>query len=339
MTTVYKRLKLLFHALLELLRNLLLGWLVLLRALPLLKAILERRLRPLFVDRPRRDSARRCMPVHEKVYRRPDPLIYSQQYLMAQGLGVTWDNPDISILQGGIPLSSHALLPDTEYEIKARVWNGSTNAPAVHLPVHFSYLSFGMGTVKNAIGKTFVNLGAKGSLSCPAFASVKWRTPKAPGHYCLQVELIWSDDANPLNNLGQTNTDVQPLNSPKATFAITVRNDAEERRVLRFEADGYVIHPRVSCAQIRDDGKSPQLRRERNLRVHGRQQHPLPDGWRVEVEPPQLDLLPNEEQPVKVTLIAPVENFVGRQAINLNAFAGDALVGGVTLYAEGAANG
>jgi hypothetical protein len=53
MTTVYKRLKLHFHALLELLRNLLLGWLELLRALPLLKAILERRLRPLFVDRPR----------------------------------------------------------------------------------------------------------------------------------------------------------------------------------------------------------------------------------------------------------------------------------------------
>ena len=33
------------------------------------------------------------IPSH--TYRRPDPLIYSQTYLMSQGLSVTWDNPDI----------------------------------------------------------------------------------------------------------------------------------------------------------------------------------------------------------------------------------------------------
>jgi hypothetical protein len=245
-----KRVKRLVHSLLGLLANLLLAWLELLRALPLAKAIIGRRVRFLCKDRPRRDSARRCIPVHEKVYRRPDPLIYSQQYLMAQGLAVTWDNPDISIRQAGVAVLPHALLPDTDYEIVARIWNGSTNAPAVHLPVRFSYLSFGIGTLKNAIDETFVNLGAKGSPSCPAFASVKWRTPNAPGHYCLQVELLWSEDANPLNNLGQTNTDVQPLSSPEATFVLAVGNDAKQRRLLRFEADGYEIPPRFRSAPI-----------------------------------------------------------------------------------------
>ncbi|MBV8895300.1 MAG: hypothetical protein JO051_02230, partial [Acidobacteriaceae bacterium] len=33
-----------------------------------------------------------CQPIPKHIYRRPDPLIYSQQYLMSQGLAVTWNN-------------------------------------------------------------------------------------------------------------------------------------------------------------------------------------------------------------------------------------------------------
>ena len=32
--------------------------------------------------------------IRPDVYRRADPMIYSQFYLMEQGLAVTWDNPD-----------------------------------------------------------------------------------------------------------------------------------------------------------------------------------------------------------------------------------------------------
>lgn len=89
MDTPLARLLRLLRVLLELVWNLLLGWLLsFFRALPLLKAIVRRRIGR---ERPRGDSARRCMPVFEKVNRRPDPLIYSQSYLMAQGLAVTWD--------------------------------------------------------------------------------------------------------------------------------------------------------------------------------------------------------------------------------------------------------
>src|SRR5215212_9149113 len=36
-----------------------------------------------------------CGRIPDPLIRRPDPCIYSQTYLMAQGLPVTWDNPDI----------------------------------------------------------------------------------------------------------------------------------------------------------------------------------------------------------------------------------------------------
>jgi hypothetical protein len=279
------------------------------------------------------------MPVFEKVYRRPDPLIYSQWYLMAQGLAVTWDNPDISLLRGGVPVSAHALLPDTEYTVVARVWNGSTNASAVHLPVSVSFLGFGMGGLRHPIGQTFVSLGAKGTPSCPAFATVTWRTPSTPGHYCIQVELVWSDDANPLNNVGQTNTDVQALGSPLANFVFTARNDAAERRVVRFEADGYRIPPAPPCGDGPARGEPPDSRRARILRVHGRGAHPVPEGWRVEIDPPEIELPPREERTVRVRMVAPIDDFAGRQTINVNGFVGDGLVGGVTLHAEGRAHG
>jgi hypothetical protein len=36
-----------------------------------------------------------CLQVSHPSFRRPDPTIYSQVYLMKLGLPVTWDNPDI----------------------------------------------------------------------------------------------------------------------------------------------------------------------------------------------------------------------------------------------------
>ena len=50
-----------------------------------------------------------CLFIPPKIYRRPDPLIYDQYYLMAQGLAVTWDNPDIQLYDKiGNPVSSIA---------------------------------------------------------------------------------------------------------------------------------------------------------------------------------------------------------------------------------------
>jgi len=178
-------------------------------------------------------------------YRQPDPMIYSQQFLQQQGLAVTWDNPDIHIelaTNPGVPVDAHFLHPDTDYLVIARVWNGSTTAPAPGLPVKVSYLEFGVATVRHDVGLTAVDLPVKGTGGCPAFATVPWHTPAAAGHYCLQVELLWDDDAEPGNNLGQSNTDVKALNSPHAAFTFPVRNDRRTQGVFAA-ANRQLRHP------------------------------------------------------------------------------------------------
>jgi hypothetical protein len=111
----------------------------------------------------------------------PDPLIYDQYYLMSLGLPISWENPDISIWLGGAPVAPSGLESDTTYEVVARIWNNSIDAPIAGLQVVFSYLSFGVGTQSNPIGQTTVNLGVKGGPDQPAFAFMPWTTGTRAG--------------------------------------------------------------------------------------------------------------------------------------------------------------
>jgi hypothetical protein len=281
------------------------------------------------------------------IYKRPDPLIYSQQFLSSHGLAVTWDNPDIW-LEGvkpdgnpdGIIVPSHKLKVDTTYFVVARVWNGSVEAPAVNLPVEFSFLTFGITTLSTFIDTAHIDLPVKGAAGCPAFAAVKWRTPSTPGHYCLQVNLVWPDDAEPGNNLGQENTNVLGLNSPHAVFMFAVRNDFRERRSLRLAVDFYQLRERPPCERQIEPIVAKLTREEvrrqqqRAFAEHGRGRFPVPHGWTIKLLPEQIVLDANEQQEVTVDVTAP-DAFTGRQGINVNAFAGERLVGGVTLYVEG----
>lgn len=284
----------------------------------------------------RRAAPQRCVRISDPAYRRPDPLIYDQEYLLKQGLAVTWDNPDIELRKGGVAVPSHALQPDTEYDIVARIWNGSTDAPAVGLPVEVSFLSFGIGTTSHFVGSTHVNLGVKGGPNHPAFATVKWRTPPEAGHYCLQVRFSWIDDLNPDNNLGQENTEVGTAHSA-VTFAFPLRNDGRRRRRYRFEVDAYAVPPLEPCR--------PRPKRPRRLREppgtidqvpprHDRANYPLPPGWSVELEPDTPLLAPEEEISVTAVVTAP-DGFTGRQAVNVHAFDDSGPAGGVTFYVEG----
>lgn len=268
------------------------------------------------------------MLVPSWAYRRPDPLIYSQAYLQKLGFAVTWDNPDITVERGGVPVNPHELEPDTSYEVIARIWNGSTSGPAADLPVSVSYLDFGIGTVAVPVGATAVDLPVKGASGCPAFARVPWTTPATPGHYCLQVSLQWPDDAEPGNNLGQSNTDVRPLNSPRATSSFALRNDAGHERRLRLTADAYVIPEPLPCDE--------RPRGEQIRHRHDPAAHPVPDDWSVEINPQEADLGPGESVEVGVVVEAPA-GFSGRKTFNVNAWAGEELVGGVTLTTAGTA--
>ena len=167
-----------------------------------------------------------------------------------------------------------------------------------------------------------------------------WRTPAVPGHYCLLVNLIWLDDANPNNNVGQENTNVRALNSPHAEFRFPLRNEASNKRELHLEADAYRIPPQIPCKPERK-AKAPEMAdaeieacwREAKTR-HRPQDFPVPQGWHVAISPQTVILDPEEQQIVTVDVTSP-DDFHGQQTFNINAFAETELVGGVTLFVEG----
>ena len=289
----------------------------------------------------------RCAVVPPAVYRRADPLIYSQQYLLEQGLAVTWNNPDIQLYENGVPVSSSALKPDTKYEIDATIWNNSLDAPAVRMPVEFEFQSFGVGAVLTPIGTQVVDLPVKGAPGHPAHAKQTWITPKAAGHYCLKVRLVWADDANPKNNLGQENTNVVAATSP-AIVTFPIRNDDTIRKAVRMAADAYQIPARMDCDRKPDkddsDKRHPTHRRrgtfippsERGAdwtlaRVrHDPAAYVIPPAWSVHIEPLEFVLDAGATRDVTVTVTPPAD-FRGEKPFNVNAFYGNDLLGGVTL--------
>jgi hypothetical protein len=304
------------------LKTLLYGWVVALRDLC-------RRLHQIVWRKGGRKqpSPHRCAPIDDPAFVRPDPTIYDQYYLTSLGLAVTWDNPDIQLYLNGSPVSSDSLLSGTTYEVVAQIWNNSTDAPVVGLPVDFSFLEFGVSTVSVPIGSTSIDLGVKGGANCPSYATMSWTTPTTPGHYCLQVQLQPVDDSNSLNNLGQENTNVGTAHSP-AAFTFRLRNDTRQRQTYRFELDAYVPGTPDPCGP----SDSAEDRRARLAR-HRRGAHPLPPGWQVTVVPPSPTLDPGDSLIVNVTA-SPPPGSTGNQVINVNAFHSGGLAGGITLTVQ-----
>ena len=284
-------------------------------------------------DRDREPTTAGAGFVPPHVIRVADPLVYSQEWLMAHGLAVTWQNPDFSLEHAGAPANSWDLQPDTDYRVRVRVWNGSTSAPAVGLGVELSYLDFGIGGVSVPVGTTEVDLPVKGAAGTPAVAELNWRTPATPGHYCLQARLVWPFDAEPGNNLGQHNVQVAEFNSPIARFTVPVRNTGRWPMTVRLTHDAYELSPPGPCPppdKHRADRDTTKAR-------HAADRHALPAGWRLEVEGAQDGqvLVPaGGSVDLQVALVAP-DGFVGRQVVNLAGWAGERLLGGVTLVGEG----
>lgn len=290
--------------------------------------------------------AQPCMTIPADVYKRPDPMIYDQYELLANGVAVTWDNPDIKLYRGDKEVAALDVVAGEHYRIVARCWNGSFDGAAVGLRVRFSYLSFGVATKSNEIGISKTDLGAKGTPSCPAFAEIEWDAPTEDGHYCLQAELLWEDDLNPGNNLGQKNLTVSHFQSP-ALFSFRLRNDVTWRRRFEMTADGYVIAPLDPCKSADPGAFQRDRRLKRSYAAQrrealallamrqGRDKFPISDGWSVVILPSVVQLEPDEEISVTVKLTPPDGLPHPRKTINVNAFADGRLVGGVTLTGEG----
>jgi hypothetical protein len=189
--------------------------------------------------------------------RRPDPCIYSQELLMAQGVPVTWNNPDIWIAPAANPAAvmpdSYHLTDDTDYLVTVRVHNASTDA-ALGVRVRLQHRSWGFNVPDlqpvetNGMGQEvsrFVDVAPMG-LSLAVF---NWHTQKlAPGevkHYCLQASLEHPLDVNTANNVGQENTNVYSANPGHVTpgelveVAVPLFNADRATQAFRFEATMY----------------------------------------------------------------------------------------------------
>jgi hypothetical protein len=193
---------------------------------------------------------KRCpgdIPPH--IRRKPDSCLYSQAYLMGQGMPVTWDNPDIWLTEtDGTPVDSSSLQPNHHYILHGRIWNASFN-PALGVEVRAAYRNWGLG------GPWLVVQHDPGSIEHVeilvinpwghAMSRFHWHTPAVPGHYCIRVACHHPDDKNPANNVGQENTNIvagQP--GHKLIVPVPITNDSDRAaRVLLF-ADTYKIPPR-----------------------------------------------------------------------------------------------
>lgn len=309
-----------WSTLLSLLRTVLYGWAVSLwRVIRRLCLRMHRRPGPKGPEH-RPTAPTSCTQIDNPALVRPDPLLYSQRYLLDRGLAVTWDNPDIALYRNGAPVSSSELQPGTTYDVTVRIWNNSLDAPVVAMPVHLSYLDFGIGTEPIPTASTTADVGVKGSAEQPAFVSIPWTTPGTPGHYCLQVQLDPADDVDRTNNLGQENTDVVAAHSP-AVFTFALRNNTRTEQTFRFTVDGYELPALEPCGDT-----VASTRRER----HRAAQHQLPDGWDVDIAPPSPTLGAGVRTTITVSATPPV-GFSGRQPLNVNAFHDAGFAGGVTL--------
>ena len=254
-----------------------------------------------------------CGSLPDVLVRRPDPSIYSQSFLLAQGLPVTWDNPDIWVAPasnpGQIEPDSFHLLADTDYIVFVQAHNGATD-PAIGVRVRLVYRpwSFNSPDVTpvevDANGNEVirsVDIGPMGS----AITQFNWHTPPvAPGetqHFCLQAHLSHPLDVNLANNMGQENTNVHSSNpgfvapGEVARIEVPLFNTGRRERTVAFAHDRYEV--------ARDDQVELTLERTAvvpRLPLGDRIAHALPT-----VEPREVRRPPRPPDPIPLGATAP----------------------------------
>lgn len=169
----------------------------------------------------RRKFPRSCLRLPIDVTRRPDPCIYSQFFLMANGQSVTWDNPNVEILLGGLPQDTYNLAPATTYEVRVGIENASPVFDAIGTQVQVNLLTFGVGAPGPALIHSFVT-DVPAATTFPGIPEpFAWTSPPTPGHYCIQVLITHPNDVNTGNNEGWNNTEVRDVH-PGETFKRTI---------------------------------------------------------------------------------------------------------------------
>lgn len=281
-------------------------------------------------DTPRRFRDRDCLTPPVDIRARPDPNIYSQEWLSSRGLAVTWDNPDFRIFDtaSGTEADRLALLPNHDYTIEASIHNNSFMA-ALGTQVAFEVRSFGVGTPPlSALVGDVVDVPAFGV----AIARTAWHTPASGGHNCLRALIYHIDDANPLNNVGQHNTDVAVPQSPERAVRFLVGREGVLGRDLVLRINAYRLPDAVGCPETFAERASVRYLRRLQER-HDARRFPVPKELGAVLSHDKVRV---GNEPVEVSLTFGAEAALGpRQAVNVEAYDGDRLVGGITAYIGG----
>ncbi len=311
--------------------------------------LLVRRGTAIVNQRRREDQVLPCLPIPSGVWLQPDAYLYSQPALMAMGIAVTWDNPDVRIIDGaGNTVGSHDLLPSTDYRVQATIYNRSPAAPAPAMPVLFAPMGFGAGAPPMKPIQTTIDLPVQGAPGEPALAEAIWTTPATPGHYCIVITAIWSDDANPIDNVGQHNTVIRGARpGERLIIKVPVFGPIDGRMKLLAAVDAYTLpgHPVPGGEGLRrrqrespGDGRSTDDERLAEIvAADARGRFPAPDAWQAKVTPGEVDLEAGAQLELEFELTAPPDAIAGSEQ-RFNVVVTDAetggLVGGVTVVVQ-----
>jgi hypothetical protein len=280
---------------------------------------------------PRRYRDVDCLTPPRDIRARPDPSIYSQEWLMARGFAVTWDNPDFRVLDAasGTEVDRFSLLPDHDYIIEARIHNNSLMA-AIGTRVDFEVRAFGIGTPPlSALGGVTLDVPATGN----APAQIAWHTPGSGGHNCLRALISHIDDANPQNNVGQHNTDIAVPASPTRALTFLVGNDGGRVRRLNLRLNAYALPDEAPCAKSFEERNSVTYLR-RLQAAHDVRRFPVPEELGARLSFDELEFHERDVHPVTLTL-DPAAATGPRRAINVEGYEDGRLVGGLTAYVGG----
>jgi hypothetical protein len=320
------------------------GWTIIFRALWTVMRLLFENfelLWELITGRKKRGTRVGCFTIPQ-LRARPDPYMYSQFWLFLRGIAFTWDNPDFAIIDplNGSVVDSHALAPHKEYLVRMTIHNSSI-MKAVDTTVTLEVLRFGAGTVTlQTLGTANLDVPALGS----GVAQVSWMTPDSAGHNCLRATIFHPDDANPLNNVGQQNTDVAAPASPTSKLNFHVGNQSKHVRRLQLSMNSYRLPsvplrpgpPRGSTVgKLQGEGpaRTSPAYLQKLREINDFAKFPVPAFLQARLENDEIVLQPGQEIETFVE-VTPPKAGQGRQHVNVNVMLDGMLLGGVTAYVE-----
>ncbi|MFZ1221392.1 MAG: hypothetical protein WAO00_19030 [Chthoniobacterales bacterium] len=268
-----------------------------------------------------------CLDPPPEIRARTDPYIYSQFWLWLRGIAFVWDNPDFTIIDAATtnPVNNHHVIGSHDYLVRALIHNGSLMT-AFGTKVTLRVLEFGAGgLVVSTLGTVTLDVPGAGT----AVAELPWHTPPG-GHACLQAIIFHIDDANPLNNLGQHNTDIVEGTGAKKSLKFIVHNVSKGVKTVQLRADAYKLP--AEPLRARDEKERTSLEHLRRLQAaNNARKFPVPEFLQLNLSETTFELGPERTREIALELTEPPPGS-GEIGVNVHAVAGDELIGGITAY-------